>query len=270
MANARNPLFNISRLIDETGEKGVSIETSFSEDLKLCIEKLNTETGKPSIYYKPSSLTCIRNMYYQRIGADVDGSNVSPDLVGICESGTDRHLRIQYYVSSMRSLGIDCDYVSVPEYIAENHLDDMEVLESKQYETKLFNKKYNLRFLVDGLIKYKGVYYLLEIKTESSYKWINRGGVDPAHYNQAYTYSLCFNIPRVLFIYENRDCCTKKYYVMNVTDDNRQSVIDKIETCESYVNTHITPPKPDNIEKKTCQYCDYKKLCRSEKNASQT
>lgn len=263
----RNPLFNISRLIDETNGKEVPVETSFSEDLKLCIEKLNTPTSKPSIYYKPSSLSCIRNMYYQRIGADVDGNSISPDLVGIGESGTDRHLRIQYYIASMRNLGIDCDYISVPEYIAENGLDDLEVLESKQYETKLFNKRYNIRFMVDGLIKYKGIYYLLEIKTESGYKWINRTGVDPAHYNQAYTYSLCFNIPRVLFLYENRDCCTKKYYIMNITESDKQSIIDKIEDCESYVTTNITPPKPTDIEKKTCQYCNYKKLCRRDKNA---
>lgn len=262
---ARNPLFNISRLIDESNEKAVSVETAFSEDLKLCIEKLNTPTGKPSIYYKPSSLSCIRNMYYQRISADLDGSTVSTDLVGIGESGTDRHLRIQHYVSSMRSLGIDCDYVSVPNYITEQGLENLEVLESTQYETKLFNNKYNLRFMLDGLICYKGVYYILEIKTESSFKWMKREGVDPAHYNQAYTYSMCLGIPRVLFIYENRDCCSKKIYVLNVTDENRQSVIDKINTCESYVNTNIVPPKPNPVDKKVCQYCDYKKKCRGDK-----
>jgi len=261
----RNPLFNISRLIDESTKKEVSVETSFSEDMKLCIEKLNTQTGKPSIYYKPSSMACIRNMYYQRIEADLDGSTVSPDLVGIGESGTDRHLRLQYYVSSMRGLGIDCDYVDVPEYIQSHNLTDLEVLESKQYETKLFHKKYQLRFMLDGLIYYKGVYYILEIKTESSYKWMSRGGVDPNHYNQAYCYSLCLGIPRVLFIYENRDCCTKKYYVLNVTDTDRQSIVNKITTCESYVSTHVTPPKPNPVDKKVCQYCDYRKLCRSDK-----
>ena len=262
---SRNPLFNISRLIDESNEKEVPIETSFSEDLKLCIEKLNTNTDKPSIYYKPSSLSCIRNMYYQRVAADVDGNSVSSDLVGIGESGTDRHLRIQYYVSKMRSLGIDCDYVNVPEYIKNHNLTDLEVVNQAEYETRLFNKRYNLRFMLDGLICYKGVYYILEIKTESGFKWINRAGVDPSHYNQAYTYSMCLDIPKVLFIYENRDCCTKKFYTLNVTDTDRQSIIDKITTCESYVNANITPPKPDNIEKKVCQYCAYKKLCRRDK-----
>lgn len=262
---SRNPLFNISRLIDESAQKEVSTETSFSEDLKLCIEKLNARTNKPSIYYKPSSLSCIRNMYYQRVGADVDGNSVSSDLVGIGESGTDRHLRIQYYISSMRSLGIDCDYVSVPNYIQENNLEDLEVLETGQYETKLYNKKYSLRFMLDGLILYKGIYYILEIKTESSYKWMNREGVDAAHFNQAYTYSMCLDIPRVLFIYENRDCCTKKIYLLNVTEDNRQSIKDKIDTCESYVHTKIVPPKPENVDKKVCQYCEYRKLCRRDK-----
>lgn len=261
----RNALFNISRLIDESNEKEVSIEISFSEDMKLCIEKLNKKTYKPTPYYKPSSLSCIRNMYYQRTNTDVDDLGISTDMVGVAESGTDRHLRIQYYISKMRSLGIDCDYVNVADYIKENNLTDLEVIEQKEYETKLFNKRYNLRFMVDGLIHYKGKYYLLEIKTESSFKWMNRTGVDPSHYNQAFAYSLSFNIPQVLFIYENRDCCTKKYYLFEITDENRQCIADKINTCESYVINGIVPDKPSDISKKACQYCDYRLKCRKDK-----
>ena len=116
---ARNPLFNISRLIDET-MKEVPIEVAFAEDMKKCIETLNAN-HKISPYYKPSSLSCIRNMYYQRTETETDNMPVSADLVGIGESGTDRHQRIQYYISKMSSLGIDCEYVDVAEYIKENN-----------------------------------------------------------------------------------------------------------------------------------------------------
>lgn len=260
----RNPLFNISRLIDESKGEEVSVETSFAEDMKRCIEKLNTSSGKPSTSYKPSSLSCIRNMYYQCVGADPDPSPVSADMVGIGESGTDRHLRIQTYISAMRSFGIDCDYVDVAEYIQTHEIPDLEVVGKKGFETKLHNTKYNITFLVDGIIYYKGEYYILEIKTESSYKWRDRCSVDESHHPQAFTYSACLKIDKVMFIYENRDCCAKKYYVLVVHDSDRQSVFDKITTCESYVKSSIVPSKPEDVSKKTCQYCSYRTLCRKD------
>ena len=257
-------LLNVSRLIEESVREEVSVETSFSEDLKRCIEKLSVRDSKPSPFYKPSSLSCIRNMYYQRTSAELDASGMSADLFGICESGTDRHLRIQNYISSMRKYGIDCDYVKVSDYLAEHDLPDLEIVEEHDYETKLFNKRYNLRFLADGLIRYKGKYYLLEIKTESYSKWMMRGGVDPHHYNQAFAYSLSFGIPEVMFIYENRDCCAKKCYKLDVTDENRQMVANKIDTCESYAVKHIVPDKPVDIDRKTCTYCEYRTQCRKD------
>lgn len=266
----RNPLLNISRMIDDSIGKEVSVETSFIDDLKMCIEKIGSKDGKPSPYYKPSSLHCIRNMFYQRTEADVDTPSVSSEMVGIGESGTDRHLRIQYYIDHMKDYGVECEYVDVETYIKENNISDLEVLEKTQFETKLFNSKYNLRFMVDGIIKYKGIYYVLEIKTESNYKWVSRNGVDPSHFNQAYTYSLCFNLPKVLFLYENRDCCSKKAFMLTVTDVNKQSIVNKLETCESYVKSNIVPDIPDNIPNKVCQYCGYRKRCRSDGNGCKT
>ena len=261
----RNSALNISRLIDiKVAEKEVLLETSFSDDLKYCIEKLNAKTHNPSPFYKPSSLHCIRNMYYQRTDTNVDTRPESPDLIGIGESGTDRHLRILYYVSKMKDLGIDCEWVDVETYIEEHNLEDLEVIDKGEYETKLFNKKYQFRFMTDGLLKYRGTYYILEIKTESSFKWVNRNGVDPKHYNQAIAYSLNFQIPTVIFVYENRDVCSKKVFRYDVSDIDRQGLIDKLVTCESYVEKHIVPTKPINIEKSVCQYCDYKSTCRKD------
>jgi CRISPR/Cas system-associated exonuclease Cas4 (RecB family) len=39
-------------------------------------------------------------------------------------------------------------------------------------------------------------------------------------------------------------------------------VLGKIEECDSYVKRLIPPPKPADVTKKICQYCDYKSLCR--------
>lgn len=262
----RNSRLNVSRLIDVAVKKEeVSVETSFLEDFKYCVEKLNKQTHNPSPYYKPSSLHCIRNMYYQRTDTPIDNAPVSADLAGIGESGTDRHLRIQYYVSKMAEQGIDCEWIDVETFIKKHNLIDLEIVEKGDFETKLFNKKYQFRFMCDGLIKYKGKYYILEIKTESSFKWMSRQGVDPKHFEQAIAYSLNFGLDKVLFIYENRDVCSKKSYMFTATETDRQALINKLTTCESYVQQHIVPAKPVDIKASICQYCDYKSSCRKDR-----
>ena len=220
--------------------------------------------GKPSRHYKPSSMNCIRNMYYQVSGADLDTQREdSCDSIGICESGTDRHKRIQFVVSQMRKQGVDCDFIPVKDFIEEKSL-PLQVLSVEEYETKCFDEKRNIVFLCDGIIKYKGQYLVLEIKTESQYKWTGRQCVDPSHYNQAYTYSLEFGIDKVLFLYENRDLCSKKPYILPVTQENRDYIEDRVSKCTEYVNQRVVPPKETNITAKTCQYCQYRTQCKAD------
>lgn len=218
--------------------------------------------GKPSRTYKPSSLHCIRQMYYQIVGADLDKqASKTGDFYGICECGTDRHKRIQDVICHMREYGVDCDYVDVEDYVKKNNL-NVKVLKKTDYETKLFDEKRNIVFLCDGIIKYKGKYYVLEIKTESSYKWMSREYVDVFHKNQAFTYSLELGIDEVMFLYENRDICTKKSYILHVSQEDRDYIVTRINKCNEYVEQNIVPPKEEDLNKKTCQYCDYKTICR--------
>lgn len=258
---ARQALKNICRLIEEA-TKALPVQESFVADLNAAIEKVETANKRaPSKSYKPSSLNCIRNMYFQIVGAEQDEERASAALIGICESGTDRHLRIQNAISKMKDIGIDCEYIDVSTFIKMRQLADLEVVSVCDYETKLFHKKLNLRFMCDGIIKYKSQYYILEIKTASIYKWQGQTDVMDNHLLQGTCYCLCFGIDQVMFLYENRDNCIKKAYVLNVTDDMKYSVISKIEECDSYVSKLIPPPKPD-IEKKECNYCAYKTACK--------
>lgn len=227
----------------------------------VCIFK----DGKPSRTYKPSCLNCLRQMYYQIIGADVDEeSTKASDFYGICESGSDRHERIQEVVKNMQRMGVDCEFVDVPKYVEEHNL-PLIVLSSGEYETKLFDESRNLVFLCDGIIKYRGTYYILEIKTESSYKWMAREFVDSGHRLQSYAYSLELQIPDVLFVYENRDICTKKCYHISILDEDREYIANRIATCDEYVQNHVTPPKEESLPAKVCSYCGYRTVCKKDK-----
>ena len=261
---ARNSLKNVMRLIDDVVQE-LPVEQSFLHDLQRSIEMTDKANArKPSQTFKPSGMNCIRQSYYQIVGIDPDNTEEGNCIIGICESGTDRHERLQKAVAHMKDNNIDCEYVDVGEYVKQRQLTDLDIVSQQGMETKLYNKKYNISFLCDGIIKYKDRYYILEIKTESNYKWMARTGVDPSHYNQATAYSLSFGIDQVIFLYENRDNCTKKTFLFEVTDDMKQDLIGYMENCNEYIKQLKVPHRPEDVDRKTCEYCQYKEQCRKD------
>ena len=261
---ARKSLRNVIRLIESTKEQ-VPIEQDFLQNLKRSIEiTADRYSGLPSRTYKPSGMNCIRASYYQIMGIQPDESHSNYTLVGICNAGTDIHVRVQTAVEQMKDNGIDCEYIDVAEFVKSRNLDYLEIKSKSGMETKLYHKKLNMSFMCDGIIRYKGRYYILELKTESSYKFMNRKDVDPSHYNQGTAYSLALGIDQVLFVYISRDILDMKAFMFNVTDEMRCTLEAYIDECDGYVERQITPPKPENVIKKACAYCGYKNQCKKD------
>ena len=261
---ARDSLKSVMRLLDAT-TKTLPPEQQFLADLKKSIE-LDDMNGyrKPSQTYKPSGMNCIRSMYYQVVGREVKPSTNGYMMIGICNSGTDIHIRVQDAISKMKDNDIDCEYVDVAEFVRTRELKDLEIKEQNGFETKLYHKRFNMSFMTDGIIRYNGKYYILEIKTEASFKWQPRTDVDQKHHNQATAYSVAFGLDDVIFIYVNRDVLDMKAYLYHVTDEMRQDLVCKIVECDGYMVRGVTPPKPD-ISKRECNYCMYKEICDGDK-----
>lgn len=259
---SRNSLKNVMRLIDVANNE-LPIEQQFLNDLTTSIEKFAEQnSGKPSQTYKPSSMNCTRLMSYQVLGAEPDTPKASYQFTGICESGTDRHIRIQEAIENMgKILGIDCEYINVADFVRDRNLTDLEIKGQFGMETKLYHKKLNMSFMTDGIIRYKGKYFIFEFKTETANKFYRRTDVGPSHYNQATAYSIAFGINKVLFVYENRDTLDKKAYIRNVTDDMKTELIGKIEYCDEWVKKLKPCPKPLDVTKKACSYCIYRNKC---------
>ena len=266
---ARSSLKNVAKLIARANTV-VPIEQQFLDDLKRSIELEDMKNArKPSMTYSPSGMGCIRAMYYKRTGVDVEpDSNYT--MVGICESGTDRHERIQNAISKMKDNGFDCEYIDVGDYVKSRGLDlYLDIVDKCGNETKLFDKIRNVSFLCDGIIKYHGRYYIVEFKTESSFKWKDRTGVDPKHYNQAITYSLELQLDSVLFVYINRDIVDYKSYLFSVSESDRERIRALLDTCEDYVIKKELPPMPEDATDRKCAYCAYKDLCKRDSNGEQ-
>ena len=234
-------------------------DQAFLADLKATVAKLNPPRPR-SQHYKPSSLHCLRQMYFDKIQAPMDSSYTEYSSVRISETGTNSHERIQYYVTQMKSCGHPCDFVDVSAYIEKKKLDYLQVIGKKQYETKLFDTRYGISFLCDGIIYYNDKYYILEIKTETDDKGIYRESADPYHEKQSVCYSLSLGINDVMWIYEERNFCVPKTFITHITDEQKAQLLIMFDTVEQAVKDLKAPPRTDS--KKTCNYCVYKTVCK--------
>jgi CRISPR/Cas system-associated exonuclease Cas4 (RecB family) len=254
-------LLNVLSLVNE---EEMPVEQAFLRDLKASIERdASKNVHVASRTYKPSGMNCIRFMWFQLTGVEPKADNRSAELEGICESGTDRHERIQNAIARMKDNGIDCEYIDVAEYVTAHNLEDLEIVSKQGNETKLYNKRYNISFLCDGIVRYKGKYYILEIKTETRDKFWAQTDTKAEHKLQGTAYSLSFGINDVLYLYECRDNCAKKCYLFHVTEDMKQDIVAKIFECDDFVRDGICPPKPTDLTKSSCAYCNYSEVCKT-------
>lgn len=251
-------LGSLAKMIKQAQENKVAEQ--FIEDLTYTIEEEDRGSVRtPTQSFKPSGISgCTRSLYYQLTGVAPDDTDAGVNLVGICESGTDRHERIQNYIAKMSKHDINCEWLDVGEYLKENKVTDPQVISKIGNETKLYSKKYNMRFMCDGLIKYNGEYYIVEIKTESTHKFNRHTDAWADHKLQATCYSMTIGVPKVIFIYEDRDNCTKKGYLVEITELMKN----RIESIIDYVNNFVLNKEVPPRELDKCKYCDYQNQCR--------
>lgn len=263
---SRMALNNIIHAVENV-KSDRSTEVMFLEDLNASIEKTEySQQREPSKTFKPSGMTCMRSCFYTIMGLPISKEVRTASSCGIGESGTDRHVRIQQALETMKANGYDLEYIDVETYINTHGLSEkLQVADKKGMETKIYMPSLNMSFMTDGIIKYKDKYYIFEFKTEVPNKFYKREGIDPGHYTQGTAYSCAFDIPEVLFLYENRATCDRKAYILQVTDAMKnERIYDFISSVTEAVEQRKVPalPKDPDVIKK-CKYCQYKALCAS-------
>lgn len=263
---SRRSLFDIIQESDSYADK-------FLNDFIYTTEKL-AENGnrKPSKTFKPSSIKCGRGAVLQVMGAELDKTTKSHNLFFICENGTQTHLLIQSLVTKMKTLGLNWEYEDVAKYVKDNNI-PLEVISKMdiskgEYETKLFSKKFNCRFLCDGLLSYtdsrgKKHYMILEIKTIASHSFWGLKDVADKHKQQAISYCTLLHVDSILFLYQERDMMNKKTFLYTPTTEEKQEWISKLQYLNECVKSKIVPPKPIEADSKFCVYCQYKNTCKT-------
>ena len=248
------------------------INYEFLNYLKTYIEEYRTHSSHiPSIYYSPSSLNCIRQMYYKRTGTNVDIIEDNYSSIGMADTGTRRHEAIQDVLVYMNSKHSRFLYIDVDRFISERQKRGkcltLQVKGKCGAETAVFDTKRNVSFRVDGIIYdiRNKQFYLFEFKNQISFKASKKSEVDQAHKNQVHCYCALLELDKALVVYENRDNC--ELYcpeVLEVTDYEKLSILNLLDKCESFVNENKVPPVPEDVSNITCNYCNYKSTCRQD------
>lgn len=252
----------------------VSSASSLLHDLEKHIVDKSSERKVVSKTFKPSSMQCARNMFYQVAGAKITGEMYKPkcELVRIGECGSDSHERIQNWLISLTNAeNSNWEYCDIEKFIKYHKLEDLEIRGKNGIETKLYNHRFGIpiSFQTDGIIynRSEDKYYVFEFKTEASRKNRERTGVDINHYDQAICYMLSFKIHTgTIFIYEDRDMLNHKAYLFEYNKQNEEELVKKIELVKEYLEKKKLPPKLIDEEKikHCCQYCPYQKYCKTD------
>lgn len=253
-------LKGLAKLINNATKERTPAQ-KFGELLAETISRNGQSTRKPSKTYKPSSIGgCMRKSYFQIVGAQIDEKEKpAADMVGIWESGSDRHERIQGHIQTMKSHGFDVEWVDIEEFLKRRPVQGTRFVSRQGNEFKMYNSVFNMSFLCDGIIKFEGRYYILEIKTEDQFKHKGKLGPAKKHVDQATCYSMCLGVDQVMFIYEWREYTSKQYFDYTVLDKDKEDVCHYIETCQAHVESNIVPSMTK--KQSECKYCSYKEIC---------
>lgn len=250
------------------------INKTFLDAVKISIEDHNREHKKkiPSAYYSPSSMNCIRQMYYKRTSTIPDEDETLYSDVGMADTGTRRHEAIQEALLYMtKKHSTDFIYVDVAEYVKQKQARgkclNLVILGKAGAETMLLDKELGINFRCDGILLHlpSKKFYLFEFKNQISFKASGKESVDLAHHNQVIMYCTLLDLDSALVLYENRDNC--ELYcpeVFNVSEYDKAMAVKQITDCNDYVKHHKTPPIPENISAKDCGYCRYRITCRKD------
>lgn len=255
------------------------VNQKFAADLMHSIEKWDkANRRKGSTNYKPSSMDCLRKMYYQRTGADQDDSFNSYQGIGMSDTGTRRHEAIQEVLCKMQELGYPWKYWDIEEWLKQHRwpqrrCKQLKVVSKSGAETLLRDEVLHVSFRTDGVLEHiedktGDPFYLFEFKNQIEFKAQKKAAgkfIDEEHEAQVDTYCFELELNKALVTYENRNACDLYVPVVyQSTEATQARQRNKLLEAESYAERGIAPPKPEDPGK-ACNYCSYKTLCAKDR-----
>lgn len=253
----------LSRLVNavEQMKTPKTLEDLFMEGYRKSVLENQICQPTPTDTFRPSSLAdgCKRMLYYQRKGLGGDSKLKDVSIIEICDNGTDRHDRIQKTIQQMEGV----EWVDIEEHVKQlkdrNISTEFVSWNSDKTEARCKNEDLHIYFQCDGLIRYNDKLIILEIKTMNSYTYNKANQPIEKHIRQATCYGMGLGVDDILFIYEDRNFMNKKLFHYTLTDEDKEYIVNKIESVEEALKTDTVPKK----ELDKCLYCSKKEYCKN-------
>lgn len=231
---------------------------------KLLDDKIAAKNAEPKHKtFAPSSFRCPRISWFRLRGVQPDAV-AKPDrtMEFSAQIGTACHETIQKNLKE----ALGSDWIEVEDYLRDNP--DIGVkycweLEKAGLETRISIPNPPIRFACDGIIRWKGKIYLLEIKTSefSSFDEL----IDPKsqHVDQIKCYATLLGIEHVLVLYQDRQYGGLKCYEMSISTVDNKMVLDRIQYVMDMVEANLAPDRlPREDSWCTASMCPYYKKCK--------
>lgn len=212
--------------------------------------------------FAASSLRCMRRSWFRLRGVQPDELKVSdPALEFSARIGTACHEMIQGYLAN--ELGPD--WLDVEDYIKSINLYDSSnyVIHKSMYETQVELFDPPIRFSCDGLINWKGIPSLIEIKSCDFASFQDLVNPKDEHVDQFKAYCTLLGLDVGYFIYIDRQYGSVKCYEQKVTQIDKDNLLLMFKHVQEYAQYGLVPeglPKGD----KWCtpNMCQYYKKCQ--------
>ena len=212
--------------------------------------------------FAPSSFRCDRKSWFRLRGTEPDTNQpVDRSMAFMAMLGTACHQSIQSTLIRMAESDPDFEWISVPDYLAEHPLPGKYTVTQNGYESQIeLIEPFPIKFACDGIVRWKGVYYLLEIKTAEHSSFVSLTGCKPHHADQVTLYATIFNIADVLMIYQDRQYGDLNVYTYKIKEYQRTDITRRLSNVMDHVASNIAPdplPRGDLF----CSGCNYAHKC---------
>lgn len=231
----------------------------FYENLVDC--KIREKYDKPaSQTFAPSSFSCSRKSWFRLRGVQPDSpKSVDRTLNFAAEIGTACHMMIQKNLKS----ALGSDWIAVKDFLAANPIPYKYTLEESDegLETKVSVENPPVHFACDGIIRWNGQIYLLEIKTAEYSSFDELTDPKSIHVDQIKCYATLLNISHVLVLYQDRQYGCLKCYEMTISQHDKDVVMGEFDHVQFMVEANLAPDRlPRNDYR--CTQCEYAKRCK--------
>lgn len=229
---------------------------------KYVTDKLTEDASEPAHQtFAPSSFRCNRISWFRLRGTAPDvPKTVDTALNFIAQIGTACHRIVQENLKS--ALGED--WIAVEDYLAANPIPYEYTLSPSEdsLETHVSIEDPPIRFACDGIVKWKGKYYLLEIKTSEFKSWDNLTAPKSEHLDQIKCYATLLGLAGVLVLYVDRQYGGIKVYELSISDAEKSVVRSRFDYVREMVDANLAPdPLPKGDKWCSPAMCPYYKKC---------